>query len=174
MRLAPELSHLQKEQEIKKYAKIYDLNFLVETGIFEGKMISGTHNFFEHIYSIELEKKYYDSAVEKFKGLPNVSIYNGNSVDVLKTLDILKNERCLIWLDAHDGKQSPALEELEVIFDMSKQEHVILIDDMRNFNIREGYPDISKLINLIVRKRAEWSVLINDDILRAGRLLDEE
>jgi len=169
MRIKPSLSHEQKEEVVKEYASKHNLEVMVETGVFDGKMISGTKDFFRETHSVELIKEYYDKAVEKFKDCTNVNLYNGDSSLLLNDISILKDINCLIWLDAHDGKQSPVLKELEVIFSMSENEHIILIDDMRNFDHRKGYPNISKVKELILLKRPHWDIEISDDIMRAGK-----
>jgi len=169
MRIQPDLTHEEKENVVKGYASIHGLKIMVETGVFEGEMINGTHDQFKETHSIEWIKEYYDNAVNRFNKLKNVNLYHGDSSVLLNDINVLKEEKCLIWLDAHDGKQSPVMKELEVIFNMSEIEHVILIDDMRNFDDRKKYPNISEVKDFIKFKRPHWNIEIYDDIMRAGK-----
>jgi hypothetical protein len=98
---------------------------------------------YEKIYSIELADKYYKYCSEKYEKLKCVTILQGDSPEVLKTLLPEINEPCVFWLDGHHScgdtgygkKWSPLMDEIESISQHHIKTHTILIDDMRCWKI---------------------------------------
>ena len=113
----------------------------IETGSFKGDGIQRAIDAgFERIISIEYTPSYYDICVERFKENKNVTIIQGDSVEVLPS--ILKDikEGITFWLDAHYSETStlfpnkwcPLMEEIPVIVDHAKKYNdTVLIDDLR-------------------------------------------
>lgn len=128
-----------------KWLSEYPNNIFVETGSGIGSGIDNAIKYgFKQIHSIEIEEKYYNICVQKYKKNTAVKLYLGDSVKVLP--DILKtiNEKTTFLLDAHvsDATQKhgeticPVLLELRSIIYHSKQlgiKHSILIDDLKCF-----------------------------------------
>jgi len=124
----------------------YPNKSLVETGTFMG---SGVENAlkagFKDVYSIELSKDLYDYCTDKFKTNPCVHLYLGDSSVVLEKVLFNINEPATFWLDGHysegvtakGNKNSPILEELQVIGKHKIKNHTILIDDVRLFGTKE-------------------------------------
>ena len=170
MRIPAPLTGAQKRELILSYQKKYGFDTLVETGTLEGEMINACKGSFARIYSIELLDDSYNNAVERFKDDDNVFMLHGNSSE--KTRKALEHieKPSLFWLDAHDGIQSPVLKELEQIFEAPYFDHVILIDDMRNFEIgRPFYPTRQEIIVFVHKHRPDWQITITDDIMEVRK-----
>lgn len=165
--------HKVKQLAIKFYQDKYKANILVETGTYLGDMVWAQLNNFKKIYSIELDKKLWENAVERFRGSSHVTILQGDSGKVLK--DVIKelNNIAVFWLDGHysagitakGDKDCPIFEELEAIFHSSFN-HILLIDDARCFNGTGDYPSIDDLSNFILSKRPKSHIEVKDDIIR--------
>jgi hypothetical protein len=80
----------------------------------------------------------------------------------------------LFWLDAHYSGpltargplDSPIAQELAAIAAHPVRGHVILIDDMRDFNGTGGYPEASALLASLRDMYPNAAIEIKDDILR--------
>ena len=132
---------------VRKLTNIMKHNFkeylnpvFIETGSFQGNGIRAAQKAgFEKIISIELSEMYYNYCVDKFKDCDNVTLYHGDSTELLP--GILKDidERCTFWIDAHySGGETamgrlpvPLMEELLIIRGHHRKDHTIIIDDMR-------------------------------------------
>ena len=80
--------------------------------------------------------------------------------------------RTLFWLDGHytvgvDGPEqdSPIVHELNALLDAPARGHVIMVDDIRLFVGRNGYPTVEALRELIRLRRPRARVEVADDIL---------
>ena len=171
MRIPPDLSGKEKQELILRYQKKYGFKTLVETGTFEGNMINATKGVFREVYSIEMVDEFYKNAVERFKDDANVHLLNGNSGDLISRVLSKISDSVLFWLDAHDGLQSPVMKELQVIFSFCYDDHLILIDDMRNFDHRSGYPNIKSIEDFVKGKWPCCRIEICDDIMRIGNAI---
>jgi hypothetical protein len=170
--------HLVKQSVVKEYAKRFSLETLVETGTYLGFMVRSTKDTFRRIYSIELEETLYRRARKKFFRFNHVTILQGDSGEVLSELLASLNEPCLFWLDAHHSSgaafktgrgtlTTPVLSELEHILSHPKaQDHVILIDDAREFTGENDYPTIDALKEIVFRVKPEFTLEVRDDIIR--------
>ena len=159
---------------IKEYQRRYGLRTLIETGTFAGGTIDAVKRRFDRIVSIELSPEWYARAVERFGSLQHVTLVHGDSAtrlpEVLKTL----RGPALFWLDAHysgpitarGAIDSPIVRELDAIRAHGISGHVILIDDMRDFQGRDGYPTVAELLAWIHEVDPGGHVEIQDDILR--------
>src|SRR5271157_151112 len=76
------------------FAARFNLRTFVETGTHHCWTLEAVYKQFDQSYSIELGDDYYNAAVEKFKGINNVTLIHGDSgaenqcniVDALKLL----------------------------------------------------------------------------------------
>jgi hypothetical protein len=173
--------HLIKQSVVKEYAKRFSLGTLIETGTYLGFMVRATMDTFRRIYSIELEEYLYRRAVKKFSKFNHITILQGDSGEVLERLLATIGEPCLFWLDAHHSSGAtfktgkgevltPILAELAHILSHTKAlDHVILIDDAREFTGESDYPTIKELTEFVVRMKQELSVEVQDDIIRIHR-----
>lgn len=127
---------MKKDQLYKIFQK-YLTDIFFETGTHLGQSVERAVNIgYKEIHSIEIIKDRYDECFEKFKNNENVFLYLGDSLiwipEILNTIDC----RCTFWLDAHMSQVSrncPTLEELKLIGQHHIKDHIILIDDMRDF-----------------------------------------
>jgi hypothetical protein len=163
-----------KHAIVKEYQRRFGPRVLVETGTFAGGMIDAVKDRFDRIASIELDPGWHARAVERFRACPHVTLLLGDSAVRLQEVVHALTEPALFWLDAHysgpvtarGAVDSPIVRELEIIRAHPVAGHVVLIDDMRDFQGRDGYPTVDELVTWI-RTAAPGSVVeVRDDILR--------
>jgi hypothetical protein len=129
--------------------------YFVETGTYLGSMVQHIASTGVQCISIEIDQKIYERAQRILAPLANINLHLGDSALVLP--EVLKNidSPAVFWLDGHysggfTGKSSidtPVSAELQMILDHPIKQHVILIDDARDFNGEDGYPLLSHLIS---------------------------
>lgn len=121
----------------------------IETGTYHGDGIRRVLGQYERIHSIELAEKYALEAAKKFFDHPEVTVYHGNSKEVLPVLLDTIAEPVTIFLDGHfsggetavgdeivDGISSaPLLTEIEIIM-ARPYDDIVVIDDTRMFGLR--------------------------------------
>ncbi len=166
-------THAKKELEVLKYAKLFNCDTLIETGTYLAEMPIAMKDDFKRIYSIELDFKLADDAIQKCAPYSNITILQGDSGVVLK--DILKNidYPCLFWLDGHysygvtaKGKtNTPIITELDCILNHNNK-HVILIDDAREYNGTEDYPTVEALKEYVLEKCSDYKIDVKYDMIR--------
>lgn len=169
--------HVAKQRIVKRYGKQFQTKILIETGTFKGDMIFAVRKSFQHIYSIELGTDLYQRAKERFARFPHIKIVHGDSSVVLgQILDTL-DRPALFWLDGHYSEgitargdvETPIRRELELIFAHPIKDHVILIDDAREFTGERDYPTIGELQSLVSNQQPGWSFVVEDDVIRIHR-----
>jgi len=166
--------HLVKQRTVKEYAKKFSIHILIETGTLFGDMVYETRRIFDKIYSIELDNALCKRAKKRFIKFPHISIIQGNSAEVLPRILADITQPCLFWLDAHYSGgitakgtlETPIMQELCYILNHSAAEHVILIDDAREFVGQKDYPTIAQVRHLILEKHPNWVFEVKDDIIR--------
>lgn len=167
--------HKVKQNTVRKYASKYKITTLVETGTYYGDMLDAVINDFSKLYSIELSKDLFTRATKRFKKHESIAIFQGDSKETLKEIfPLLKKEKCLFWLDAHysEGitakgeKETPIIEELQIILDRENKNDVILIDDARCFTGKNDYPTIEKLNKFLSKYSPDFQLEIKYDIIR--------
>jgi hypothetical protein len=121
----------------------------IETGTYHGDGIQRVLGYYERIHSIELAEKYALEAAAKFINHTEVTVYHGNSKEVLPVLLTTISEPVTIFLDGHfsggetaigdeivDGYSSaPLLTEIEIIM-ARPYDDIVIIDDTRMFGQR--------------------------------------
>lgn len=111
---------------------LVDIEIFVETGTHLGFTSDIMAKHFSHVYTVE---KYIDE--EKTQAHNNLKEYNNNitfyyedtRTGLLKINEIVKDQRCVILLDAHNGDDSPVLSELTIIKQCYNKNSVIIVDD---------------------------------------------
>ena len=180
---------------IKFDLKEFNYNrIFIETGTYLGDGVARALDAgFKVVVSIELDKKRYLYAKNRFKNNKNVRIIHGNSgIELVKLLKKVK-EPCTFWLDAHycgepiemgveiANKWCPMNEELEAINQHNIKNHTILIDDMRCIDLQHidtktqkpvGFPGKQNLLNKITEINPNYKIrylpgVIQDDVLVA-------
>jgi hypothetical protein len=168
---------LVKQTIIKDYQRRFGLRVFVETGTFAGEMIDAVLGRFDRIYSIELDDRWHARAIERFRARSEVTLLHGDSGQRLPEVLAQVAEPALFWLDAHYSGpitargllDSPIVQELDAIAAHPIRNHVVLIDDMRDFNGTAGYPEAAALVADLRAKHPDDLVEIRDDVLRWHR-----
>lgn len=165
----PAVKHLA----IMEYKTKFGCEIFVETGTYKGDMVEAQKDNFKQIYSIELGETLALNAAKKFENLSHIKIIQGDSGKVLKKMLPLLKKPTLFWLDGHyswgdtvkGDKNTPIIEELTSILSQ-KLNHIILIDDARDFTGKDDYPTIDKLIKFVKNIRPDLDVEVKDDMIR--------
>ena len=165
--------HIVKQKTIKAFQNRFNVNVLVETGTFMGEMVYAQRNIFSKIISIELSEELHLSAKRRLNKYPHVELLQGDSGEVLKNLVPKIREPAIFWLDGHysgfetaKGELTTPIEkELDTIL-ISTLEHIILIDDARLFNGKDDYPTIENIKEMVLSRKPELSINVEDDIIR--------
>jgi hypothetical protein len=173
-------SYEEKRQVIDLHIQRYGPTIFVETGTFLGDTVEAFKDKFEFVYSIELSEELANEAIERFKDVDNIKIIRGNSGEVLSHLVPTINKKILFWLDGHYSsefyvgdrfiatakgtKETPILEELDVILNSSIQ-HIILIDDARLFNGKADYPTLNCVKRKVSTSRNSYTFFVDKDII---------
>jgi len=171
--------HVIKQKIIKNYANRFNINTMIETGTFMGEMIDAVLNIFPKIISIELDPALAQRAKNKFSSNTHVKILQGDSGVLLRSVIAEIAEPCLFWLDAHysggvtskSDLETPVAKELGMLLDHPCADHVILIDDAREFTRQNNYPSLDEVRRLIVSKRPDWVMQVEDDIIRIHKVV---
>jgi hypothetical protein len=166
-------SNYTKHNTLRQLKNKYGLKTLVETGTFLGDTLYSLYNDFNTLYSIELSEEFYAKAKHRFSKYSKVRLIQGDSGKQLFKLVPSLNEPVLFWLDGHysggitakGDKECPVYEELNAIFNSSKN-HVIVIDDARLFVGEKDYPTINDLKRFVISKRPSYSFEIEGDSIR--------
>lgn len=159
---------------IKEFQQKYQIKVFVETGTYLGETIRGIKNYFNEIYSIELDPVLFTNATNNFAFSPKVKLFQGDSAIVLSQVLQLINKRTLFWLDAHASggitaqgeKVTPVTEEILAIIKHPIKNHIILIDDAESFIGVNDYPAIDNIKNIIKEISLGYKLEIEDDIIR--------
>jgi hypothetical protein len=146
---------------IREYRINFGLTCFVETGTAGGGGVdTGIRAGFTNLLSCEIDKKYYEETINRFKGMRGVKIFYGASVNVLPCmLSLCANSNILFWLDAHlpineqklkSSLVFPLESEIEVIKSIRDiSEDVFIIDDLVLYDrsLRSESFDLSRYTN---------------------------
>ena len=172
---------LFKQSVVKEYALRFPVGTLIETGTYLGFMVDAMKDRFRRIYSIELDEALYRRAARKFSRYGHISILQGDSAEVLSRLLSSLREPCLFWLDAHHSSgaafktargtlETPIVSEItHVLSHAEARNHVLLVDDAREFTGSNDYPTIPELRDLVGKMQPDFVMELRDDIIRIHR-----
>lgn len=139
---------------VKHHVTAYGHRVFVETGTFLGSMVEHIAATGAQCHTIEIDETIYRRAQKILAGHANINLILGDSgVELPKVLEKL-DQPATFWLDGHysgsfTGKgdvDTPVSAELDHIMSHRIGNHVILIDDARDFTGHEGYPRLSSLL----------------------------
>ena len=130
---------------------------MIETGTYKGAMLDSCKGIFNKLYSIELDLKLFNLALEKYQDEPKIHNIQGDSGVELKKLINNINEPCVFWLDGHysggvtarSNIDTPISNEIKAIFNHKINNHIILIDDARLFDGTNDYPTLQHLKEIV-------------------------
>lgn len=137
-------------------AQLHGLEHFVETGTAQGDGLAQAQQVkaFKTLHSIEIVPELVVAAEARFRGDDRITLWRGDSREMLaRILDVLPQEPCLFWLDAHFPgahtgadyaaeadvrKRLPLEDEVNLIRAMRRNvRDVLLLDDAR---IYQGGP----------------------------------
>lgn len=173
-RKAPD-NHLYKMKRIKKIAKQYHCDSLIETGTFYGQTVDYARKILKKVMSVEIYEPLYDFNILTFKNIPNVEIFKGDSISNLENMINKAEGRIVFWLDGHYSgngtgigfKVSPIIDELEIIKKKNLKDACILIDDFRLFGYDEGYPTFFEVQEVLKQINPNYIIKIDFDCIVA-------
>ncbi len=159
------------------YAKRFGLQTFIETGTYFGDTVEASKGHFQRIYSIELSTQLARLTKQRFRQEAHITILQGDSATVLPSILSEMQEPCLFWLDGHYSggvtalgtSVTPILGELETILAHPVQDHVILIDDARDFRHEKNHPTLEELRAFVAGHRPDLLFEVKDDIIRLHR-----
>lgn len=163
----------EKETEFLK--KSLGLDVFVEGGTYKGGTAKKMSDSFRKVYTIEKSEIMHETAKENLKDIHNITMLKGDTREHLsKILD--NNDNILFWLDAHwsggdtygEEDECPLIEELEIIFDYSKN-YIILIDDARLFLAPPPHPhkfqNWQSLTDIMKTLPDSWEMIEYEDVI---------
>lgn len=131
------------KQDLLRYLGAeFNLRYLIETGTCEGSTPQAVADNFKEVHTMELSPYYYNEALWRLGGYPNVHLYRGDSRTLLpEILNNIPNVPVLFWLDAHSSggmtadEGDPLAEEIKIITEM-RPDSLVVIDDMLDAELR--------------------------------------
>lgn len=164
---------LYKKDIIKKYAKKYKIDIFLETGTAGGGTVLRMKEYFKKLYTIELDPTLYHQGKALVSDTEKITCVEGDSGVMTKEIIQGIDEPILFWLDAHYSGHgtargvvdTPIVQELLSIINHKNKKHVVLIDDAREFNGTNDYPELGELKKIIKDKAPWYTVSQDNDIL---------
>jgi len=145
----------------------------VETGTYMGDTTSFARRFSSRVISYEPDRRLFELAALRFKGVSDVTLLNAASDEALQELLPTLSGAVTFWLDAHYsgvgthmGRQiSPIEMELAAIGAHLNTiaSCVIMVDDVRGFGVSPGYPPLIDVARWAEANAMTWH--IEHDIL---------
>jgi len=102
------------EEQVRGVCRDYSIKNIVETGTWIGGTTQALSTMAEHVYTIEINKEFYDTAKTNLNRYSNITQYLGSSVNILPYIFPLLNYPTFFYLDAHWGG-TPLLTEIDLI-----------------------------------------------------------
>lgn len=153
--------------------KKYGIKTIVETGTWHGDSTLWAAEYFDLVYTVELDPDFYTDCLDRFEHIDNIMAFCGDTRDRLPLIINKLTEPTLFFLDAHwtgeagthdEIAMCPAVDEIEIINKLCKVEHVIIVDDVR---MMKGRWCDKKEIERVLRNGGTRAVQIFDDIFLA-------
>lgn len=150
------------------------LKTFVETGTWKGDMLYQLRRSFLQLHSIELDPDLHLAAQNRLSRFSQIQLWQGHSPEVLSNLLPRIETPTLFWLDAHYMAGGipgfgvcPVIAELDAIFAHCDpaDNHLILIDDARNFIPAGDYPTLEEVINHVKDHWPSYDVSVQDDMI---------
>ncbi len=141
----------------------------IETGYHGGSTVEQIKDRFERVYSIELAKGLYQQGIERHAS-DKIRIIHGDSAEKLgPILAEIQPAKALIWLDAHwshgmseakisDTIHTPILGELAALQAAQDKHHILVIDDLADFQGTHGYPTVTDLVQLVYHINPHYNI----------------
>lgn len=170
----PRLPDILKRRVIASYARRYDLRVFVESGTYLGRTVAFMRKYCHHLYSVEIQPHLAKAAQTRFARDPTVHIFHGSGAALMPRILSDLGESALFWLDGHFAAGTaragevacPTLQELTAVLADSRFNHVILIDDAREFRGVGGYPTLEVVQQIVRSERPDAAIEVRNDIVR--------
>lgn len=111
--------------EFEKLIKEYGIKTIIETGTYKGDTTLVLADMVENVITVELSDTYFNENKERFSGIKNIHAVEGNSVDLLKSIN---PTNALVFLDAHWNDYCPLLDELKAISNWTEKPVIVIHD----------------------------------------------
>jgi len=132
-----------RRKQIKRIFKELDEkvqpHILIETGTHKGHSTAIFSEYFTTVETIEINQNYYEKAMVFCEGIDNISFHFGDSANILKELCVAHKDPVIFFLDAHNVRVIPLVEEGFPLWDEidtiigRNQSDIIVIDDVHTF-----------------------------------------
>ncbi len=164
---------LYKRKSLKRAASRHGIDTFIETGTAGGGTVLALRSHFKKLYTIELDPTLYHQGKALASTYPHIECLEGDSGIVTKSILKRLDTPALFWLDAHysgngtarAALDTPIIQELQSIFSHPIKRHVIVIDDIREFNGTNDYPTIEELERMIAKSAPEYRTIRDNDLL---------
>jgi len=150
-----------------------DATVFVETGTNVGAGVqTALEAGFERIISFEVIPALHDESAKRFDGNAKVELIFGSSREKLGSTIQDIDQKILFWLDGHEFYDIPLVDELSQIKRLSRNDHVILIDDMRMFG-RDGWQEVTRetVIDLVLAINPDYQLTYLDSMMGGSDIL---
>jgi hypothetical protein len=159
---------------LRDYAIRFGLETMIETGTYMGHMCLAQQSIFSKIVTIELDPRLHALAKKRFARAPHIECLHGDSSEWMPVVLRRLEKPCLFWLDAHYSAgatakgqvETPISAELDAILNHAIRNHVVLIDDARDFNGTHDYPHLDRLKATVTGLRPDLTFAVERDIIR--------
>jgi hypothetical protein len=172
--IAGKSSQVKKRKIIKSLGLNHNIQIIVETGTYLGQSTKFFAREFHKVYSIELDQQLYKYSKNKLRKRKNITLFCGNSKDVLPRILSDLTGPSIFFLDGHASggvtsigeEPSPIKYELNLLENFYFIENSIIIcDDARGFDGRNSYPHINELVDLATRLNLAEPRILEDMII---------
>lgn len=168
---------MYKWKTLRKMAAKHNIDTFVETGTAGGGTVLRLEKSFKKLYTIELDPFLYEKGRLSVDGrkrkASSIECIKGDSGVVIGEILARLDSPALFWLDAHYSGQgtargaldTPIVQELQSIFSHPAKDHVIVIDDAREFNGTNDYPALDELKVIIAGLSSRHRIIQDNDII---------
>ncbi|BDC34783.1 hypothetical protein Noda2021_07410 [Candidatus Dependentiae bacterium Noda2021] len=181
----PKTDNILESAFLTTLKDLFGLTTFVETGTYNGDTTACAAPIFKQVHTIELSSHFHARACERFAQQTNVAVHLGDSQYVLpQLLPELADHKMLFWLDGHYSAgttakgetNTPILQELDAIHAAGITDAVIMIDDIRFFQVPAqdashtpvgDYPNLITTIDHLKKINPNYVVVLLGDILLA-------
>jgi len=164
---------IYKWMVLKRESKKYDTKVFIETGTAGGGTVLELEKYFDKLYTIELDPTLFHQGRAKVEKHSKITcLYGDSGIIMHKILDSLVVP-ATFWLDAHYSGEgtakgmldTPIINELRSIFSHKIKNHLIVIDDAREFNGTKDYPTIEELKKMIADEAPHYQFSQDNDLI---------
>jgi len=153
--------HLHTQTSLSyEVLKKYSSDYFIETGCNTGLGIENAIKVgFKEIISLDIEERFVNICKNKFSSQKNINVYQADSSKDLFNIIENINDQITFWLDGHGYYSVPLLSELRQIKLHNRNDHILLIDDMRMLGTEYwNYLSRDEIINLIYAINKDYKI----------------